>query len=52
MTLREKTVYIGLGVPVLVAIAGVAEEVVVAKTFQIAVFEAEVSYQRFTGIYR
>ena len=47
MALREKAVYIGLGVPVFVSVAGVAEETVVAETFQIAVFYAEESHQCF-----
>ena len=39
VALREKTVNIGLGVPVFVAVAGVAEETVVAEAFKIAVLQ-------------
>ena len=46
VTLREKTVNIGLGVPVFVAVAGITEETVVAETFQIAVFDAEVCHTK------
>lgn len=37
----KETVDVGLGVPVFVAVAGVAEEAVVAEAFQIAVFYAK-----------
>ena len=50
MALREKTVDIGLGVPVFVTVAGVAEEAVVAEAFQIAVFDAEVCHQCFVVV--
>ena len=50
VALREKTVDIGLGVPVFVTVAGVAEEAVVAETFQIAVFYSEESHQCFVVI--
>ena len=54
MTLREKTVNIGLGVPVFVTVAGVAEEAVVAEAFKIAIFYAEgepsvLCYRRYGG---
>ena len=47
MTLREKAVDVGLGVPVFVTVAGVAEEAVIAEAFQIAVLYAEESHQSF-----
>ena len=50
VTLREKTVNIGLGVPVFVAVAGITEETVVAEAFQIAIFYAEESHQRFVVV--
>ena len=50
MTLREKAVDVDLGVPVFVAVAGVAEETVVAEAFQIAIFYAEESHQCFVVI--
>lgn len=37
----EEAVDVGLGVPVFVAVAGVAEKAVVAEAFQVAVFDAE-----------
>mgnify|MGYP000806280046 CR=1 FL=1 len=37
---REEAVDVGLGVLVFVAVAGVAEEVVVKETFQVAVLDA------------
>ncbi len=37
----EEAVDVGLGVPVFVAVAGVAEKAVVAEAFQAAVFDAE-----------
>ena len=37
----EEVVDVGLGVPVFVAVAGVAEKAVVAEAFQVAVFDAE-----------
>ena len=40
MTLREKAVYIGLGVPVFVTVAGVAEEAFVAKALHVVVFDS------------
>lgn len=51
MTAGEEAVYVGLGVPVFVAVAGVAEEAVVTETFQIAVFYAEECHQRFVVVY-
>lgn len=41
MTAGEEAVDVGLGVPVFVAVVGVAEEAVVAETFQILVFDAQ-----------
>ena len=41
MAAGEETVDVGLGVPVFVAVAGVAEEAIVAETFQGAVFDSE-----------
>lgn len=35
----EEAVDVGLGVPVFVAVAGVAEEAVVAEAFQVAVID-------------
>lgn len=52
MALREKAIYVGLGVPVFVTVAGVAEEAVVAETFQISIFYAEESHQCATDVYR
>ena len=43
----EEVVDVGLGVPVFVSVAGVAEEAIVAETFQIAVLNAEESHQSF-----
>ena len=40
MAAREEAVDVGLGVLVFVAVAGVAEEVVVKETFQVAVLDA------------
>ncbi len=50
MTLREKAVNVGLGVPVFVSVAGVTEETVVAEAFQIAIFYAEESHQCFVVV--
>ena len=50
MALREETVDIGLGVPVFVTVAGVAQEAVVAETFQIAIFYTEESHQCFVVV--
>ena len=50
VTLREETVDIGLGVPVFVTVAGVAQETVVAETFQIAIFYTEESHQCFVVV--
>lgn len=36
----EEAVDVGLGVPIFVAVAGVAEEAVVAEAFQVAVFDS------------
>lgn len=48
--MREKAVYIGLGVPVFVTVAGVTEETIVAEAFQIAVFNAEQGHQCFVVV--
>ena len=50
MTLREKAVNVGLGVPVFVPVAGVAEETIVAESFQIAVVDAEKGHQGFVVV--
>ena len=47
---REEFIYVGLGVPVFVTVAGVAEETVVAEAFQITVIDAEESHQRFVVV--
>lgn len=47
MAAGEEAVDVGLGVPVFVAVAGVAEETIVAETFQIAVLDAEESHDGF-----
>lgn len=41
VTAGEEAVKIGLGVPAFIAVAGVAEETIVAETFQVAVFDSE-----------
>ena len=46
----EETVDVGLGVPVFVAVAGVAEEAVVAESFQIAILDAEESHEGFVVV--
>lgn len=46
----EEAVGIGLGVPVFVAVVGVAEEAVVAETFQIAVFDAKKRHHSFVVV--
>ena len=50
MAAGEEAVDIGLGVPVFVAVAGVAEETIVAETFQIAVLDAEESHEGFVVV--
>ena len=50
MTLREKAVYVGLRVPLFISVTGVAQEAVVAETFQIAVFDAEECHLCFVVI--
>lgn len=50
MATGEEAVDVGLGVPVFVAVAGVAEEAVVAEAFQIAVFDAKECHQRFVVV--
>lgn len=47
---REEAIDVGLGVPVFVAVAGIAEEAVVTETFQIAVLDAEECHQRFVVV--
>ena len=49
-TSGEEAVDVGLGVPVLVVVVGVAEEAVVAEAFQIAVFDAEECHQGFVVV--
>ena len=41
MAAGKETVDVGSGVPVFVAVAGVAEKTIVAETFQVAVFDSE-----------
>lgn len=45
VTAGEEAVDVGLGVPVFVTVAGIAEEAVVAEAFQIAIFDAEECHQ-------
>lgn len=47
MAAGEEAIDIGLGVPLFVAMAGVAEEAVVAETFQVAVFDSEDRHKSF-----
>ena len=47
MASGEELVDVGLGVPVFVAVAGVAAEAVVAESFQIAVFDSEKRHEGF-----
>lgn len=49
---REEAVDIGLIIPVFVAMTGVAEETVVAETFQVAVFDSEESHKGFVVVER
>lgn len=49
---REEAVDVGLGVPVFVAVVGVAEETVVAESFQVAVFHSEESHKGFVVVER
>lgn len=51
MAADEEAVDVGLGVPVFVAVARVAEEAVVTESFQIAVSYAEERHQRFVVVY-
>lgn len=44
---RKESVYVGLGVPVFVAVAGIADKPVVAEAFEVAVFDAEECHQGF-----
>lgn len=46
----EEAVDVGLGVPVFVAVAGIAEKAVVAQALQVAVFDAEKRHQRFVVV--
>lgn len=46
----EEAVDVGLGVPVFVAVAGVAEETVVAEAFQVAAFYAKECHQGFVVV--
>lgn len=50
MTAGEESVNVGLRVPVLITVAGVAEEAVVTEAFQIAVFYAEECHQGFVVV--
>lgn len=46
----EEAVDVGLGIPVFVAVAWVAEETVVAEAFQIAAFYAKECHQGFVVV--
>lgn len=46
----EEAVDVGLGIPIFVAVAGVAEEAVVAEAFQVAVFDSQECHQGFVVI--
>lgn len=46
----EEAVDVGLSVPVFVAVAGVAEEAVVAEAFQVAVFDSKECHQGFVVV--
>lgn len=48
----EEVADVGLGVPVFVAVAGVADEAVVAETFQVAVFDFEEGHKGFVVNHR
>lgn len=50
MAAVEEAVDVGLGVPVFIAMAGVAKKPVVAEAFQVAVFDAEEFHQRFVVV--
>ena len=50
MAAGEEMVDVGLGVPVFVAVAGVAEEAVVAETFQVAVFDSEERHEELVVV--
>lgn len=48
----EEAINVGLGVPVFVAVAGVAEETVVAEAFQVAVFDSKKRHKGFVVVER
>ena len=50
MAAGEEAVNVGLGVPVFVTVAGVAEEAIVAEAFQIAVFDSEKRHEGFVVV--
>lgn len=50
MAASEEAVDVGLGVPVFVAVAGVAEEAVVAEAFQVTVFDTEKGHKSFVVV--
>ena len=50
MAAGEEVIDVGLGVPVFVSVTGVAQEAVVAETFQIVIFYAEKSHQCFVVV--
>ena len=50
MAAGEEAVDVGLGVPVFVAVAGVAEESVVAEAFKVAIFYSEERHKSFVVI--
>ena len=46
----EEAVDVGLGVPVFITVAGIAEETVVTEAFQVAVFDAEEGHEGFVVV--
>lgn len=50
MAAGEEAVDVGLGVPVFVAVAGVAEKSVIAEAFQVAVLDAEEGHEGFVVV--
>jgi hypothetical protein len=47
MAAGEEAVDVGLGIPIFITVAGIAEEAVVAEAFQVAVFDSEERHQGF-----
>ena len=50
MAADEEAVDVGLGASVFVAVTGIAEETIVAETFQIAVLDAEEFHEGFVVV--